>query len=98
VTQSCVDCGREVKPGRSFLFRTPGGLARKCLMDAMRHGPMLKRSLVVCLVVGTILTLINNGDTLLVGDWRTSFYWKIPLTYATPFLVATAGALLNSRS
>ena len=80
------------------MLKTPEGLARKCPMDALRHGPMLKRSLVVCLVVGTVLTLINQGDVLLVGDWNASFYWKIPLTYSAPFLVATAGALLNGRS
>ncbi|MBM3926522.1 MAG: hypothetical protein FJ320_11190 [SAR202 cluster bacterium] len=59
---------------------------------------MLRRSLIVCLIVGTILTLLNQGDVLLRGDWRNAFYWKIPLTYATPFVVATIGALLNSRS
>jgi len=58
---------------------------------------MLKRSLMGCVVVGTALTLINQGDILVAGEWRASFYWKMPLTYATPFIVATLAALLNSR-
>ncbi len=58
---------------------------------------MLRRSFKVCLVVGTALTLINQGDILVTGVWRASFFWKVPLTYATPFMVATLAALLNSR-
>jgi len=70
------------------------------LKDAVSHGPMLLRSLkvAVVVVVGTILTLLNQGDTLFTGEWKSAFYWKVPLTYLTPFLVATVGALLNSRS
>jgi hypothetical protein len=59
---------------------------------------MLRRSLIVCLIVGTILTLLNQGGILLRGEWRNSLYWKVPLTYLTPFVVATVAALLNNRS
>ncbi len=97
MAETCIECGRVIKPGWAFTFRTSYGLVRKCLRDALRHGPMVKRSLIVCLVVGTILTLLNQGDVVLLGDWKTSFYWKIPLTYAVPFMVATTGALLNNR-
>ena len=58
---------------------------------------MLRRSLMVAVVVGTILTLLNQGDTILAGNWKTALYWKIPLTYCVPFCVATFGALTNSR-
>ena len=59
---------------------------------------MLRRSIVIALVVGTILTAINQGNVLLDGNFPSSLYWKIPLTYCVPFCVATAGALLNARS
>ncbi|MBM3942738.1 MAG: phosphoenolpyruvate protein kinase [SAR202 cluster bacterium] len=49
------------------------------------------------LVVGTALTLLNQGDTLLSGHWNQALYWKIPLTYCVPFLVASYGALTNAR-
>ena len=69
----------------------------KCLFCALRHLPMLKRSFYACLVVGTVLTALNQGDTLLAGQWNNALYWKIPLTYCVPFLVTTYGALINNR-
>jgi hypothetical protein len=47
--------------------------------------------------VGTVLVAINQGDALLAGWWQASLAWKVPLTYLVPFLVATWGALVNSR-
>jgi hypothetical protein len=68
-----------------------------CLGCALRHGPMLRRSLVMSAVVGTALAAINQGDVLLNGPWVSTLAWKIPLTYAVPFIVATVSALLNNR-
>jgi hypothetical protein len=59
---------------------------------------MLLRSLLIALVVGTILTAINQGDLLLHGRWNGPLAWKVPLTYAVPFLVATWSALINGRT
>ena len=64
---------------------------------AIRHRPMLRRSLVVTVVVGTVLTLLNQGDILFAGNWPGALYWKVPLTYCVPFCVASYGALSNSR-
>jgi hypothetical protein len=47
----------------------------------------------IALVVGTLLTAINQGDVLLAGRWLPALFWKLPLTYAVPFVVATLGAL-----
>jgi len=58
---------------------------------------MLKRSFLTAVVVGTILTAINQGTILADGDFPGALYWKIPLTYCVPFCVATWGALINSR-
>ena len=54
---------------------------------------MLRRSGLIALVVGTILTGINQGDVLLAGHWPPALVWKLPMTYAVPFIVATLGAL-----
>ena len=97
MVQDCVNCGSRVQSGRAFTFHTSQGVVYKCLRHSLGHGPLLKRSLMACLVVGTAITLINQGDILVAGEWRASFYWKMPLTYATPFIVATLAALLNSR-
>ena len=53
-------------------------------------GDILKKSLIVALFVGTILNAINQGDAILAGGSITA--WKILLTYAVPFFVASYGA------
>ena len=68
-----------------------------CLNCATRYRPLWKRSAFTSLVVGTILVAINQGDLLLHGTWFASLVWKIPLTYAVPFCVATWGYLVNNR-
>ena len=94
---ACAKCGRVLRPGRSFVFKNPQGESIRCVRCSLRHWPMLRRSLLTALVVGTILTVLNQGDRFLSGSWASAYYWKVPLTYCVPFLVATWGALANSR-
>ena len=58
---------------------------------------MLRRSLAAAIVVGTIVLAINQGDIIVTGKSTASLAWKIPLSYITPFLVASWGALMNAR-
>lgn len=95
---SCAACGRALQRRARFLVQASNGLACKCFTCAVRHPPMLRRSVVISLVVGTILTAINQGDLLLRWHWTPSLWWKIPLTYAVPFVVATLGALSNAKA
>lgn len=60
--------------------------------------PILRRSVAASGVVGTVLTLLNQGDLLLAGRFPAALWWKVPLTYLVPFLVATYGALGAERS
>src|SRR6266508_431320 len=69
----------------------------RCLRCVLRHRPLLRRSALTALVVGTVLTLINQGTDLAVGQASAALLWKVPLTYAVPFCVATWGALGSSR-
>ncbi len=107
-TQGCHRCRVTLRRGWSFAFKTasapssahdagPPGASVRCLRCALQHPGLLRRSLTASLVVGTALTLLNHGDTLLAGGWNSALYWKIPLTYCVPFLVATYGALSNCR-
>jgi hypothetical protein len=64
-------------------------LSRICLCCISDGIP--RRSFVVALIVGTILNLINQGDTLVAGE-RVNVA-KILLTYAVPYCVATYGAV-----
>ena len=101
---TCDRCGRHSGTGWSFAFKKPGpeggpeeSVTIKCSRCAIRHLPMLRRSLIVAVVVGTLLTLLNHGDILFSGSWNGTLYWKVPITYCVPFVVATYGALTNSR-
>ena len=96
----CQRCDRPTARKGSYTFRPRGGTEgiTKCLCCALRHWPMLKRSLIASVVVGTALTALNQGDTIISGQVGGALAWKIPLTYCVPFLVATYGALSNSRN
>jgi hypothetical protein len=86
---NCARCGR---PASFTLSAAP-----LCARHALLHGPMLRRSLLTALVVGTVLVAINQGNVLLDGRFPAALWWKIPLTFAVPFCVATWGGLINSR-
>ena len=92
-TEQCARCGQAFGHRAAYQFHTPGGLSRKCLPCALRHVPMLRRSGLIALIVGTILTAINQGDVLLAGHWPLALAWKLPMTYVVPFIVASLGAL-----
>jgi len=94
---ACAGCGRPWGRAAAFQLLTPDGPILKCAWCALRHRPMLLRSLAIAAAVGTILLAINQGDLLLHGEWPSSLAWKAPLTYLVPFGVATWGALANSR-
>ena len=52
-------------------------------------GPVLRRSLAIALIVGSILNLINQGDYVMEGQVN---WLKLTLTYCVPFCVSTYGA------
>jgi hypothetical protein len=90
---ACAGCGSRIGTRLAFYI---GGSAR-CLRCAVTYPPLMRRSLYTALVVGSILVLINQGNLIIGGDVTAQLLWKIPLTYAVPFCVATWGALINSR-
>jgi hypothetical protein len=62
----------------------------------LRHPPLVRRSVLVAVLVGTLLNLINQGGALIGGE--PSVQWgKLLLTYVIPYLVATYGSLANAR-
>jgi hypothetical protein len=73
------------------------GATARCLRCFLRYRPLLRRSALTSLVVGTVLILINQGGALVSGQPPPSLVWQVPLTYLVPFCVATWGALGNSR-
>lgn len=57
-------------------------------IQAASDPAILRRSVVTCLIVGTVLTTINQGDRLLRGELDATVAWKIGLTFLVPFVVA----------
>lgn len=55
-----------------------------------------KKAFLTALVVGTILTTINHGDTILDGSWPPAL--KVILTYCVPYCVTTWGAVTGKRA
>lgn len=53
---------------------------------------IVKRSLIVSLVVGTILNLINQGDVM-TGSASFNLF-KCVLTYVVPYCVSTYGSVM----
>lgn len=50
---------------------------------------IVRRGLKVALIVGTILTAINQGDIILNGPVTSVVVAKILVTYCVPFCVST---------
>ena len=95
---TCSACGRDLGPSSGFRFVVGGGEAvLKCGRCAPWHRPLLRKALATSLVVGTILTAINQGDALITGPPTLAMLWKIPLTYFVPYAVSTYSALAISR-
>ena len=92
---TCARCGG-VRATR-FRLEHADGPRLVCLRCAPQHGPLLRRSFRVAIVVGTVLTAINQGGTILAGAWTPALAWKIPLTYSVPFMVSMWGALSSLR-
>ena len=55
-----------------------------------------KKAFLTAFVVGSILTIINHGDTLMRGDAPP--VWKVLLTYCVPYCVTTWGAYTGKRA
>jgi len=91
----CGRCGTVCV--RCFHLERDTGPALVCLLCALREPPLIRRSVRVALVVGTVLTAINQGGPIVSGAWTAALAWKIPLTYVVPFAVAMWGALTSAR-
>ena len=65
------------------------------LTIAFKDGTPRKAFFTAC-VVGTILTGINHGDTILIGEFPP--LPKVVLTYCVPFCVTTWGSYLGKKA
>jgi hypothetical protein len=63
-----------------------------------RQRAHLRRTIRIALVVGTILTLINQLDVIIRGDAETITWVKAGLNYCVPFVVSNLGLLAGKRA
>ena len=91
-SQRCGCCARVVPPS----YRLRGGDLR-CWRHVISHPAVYRRSLLTALVVGTILTTINQGNLILSHGFSQEILIKMGLTYCVPFFVSTSGALGAAR-
>lgn len=55
--------------------------------------PVVRRSLLIAVIVGSILILINHGSGLLRGDMDTTCLAKCGLTMIVPYCVSTVSCV-----
>ncbi len=58
----------------------------------------LSRCVPIALVVGTLLSLVNQGDVFLAGELTWLTWLQIAVNYVVPFCVSSAGFLSSQRS
>ena len=61
------------------------------------YPPHLRRTGSIALVVGTWLTLFNQGDVIWAGQLSSWIWIKVGLNYLTPFVVANLGLVSRQR-
>ena len=66
-------------------------------LAVVRSPVTLRRTAKIALVVGTLLTLINQLDVLVAGEatWLTGM--KIGLNFCVPFVVSNLGVLAAAK-
>jgi hypothetical protein len=74
-----------------------GGFFREFWRSAKRP-LVLRRCVVIAIVVGTLLTLINEFDAILGSRSDPALAWRVGANYLIPFVVSNLGAMgLASR-
>jgi hypothetical protein len=58
----------------------------------------LRRTVRIALVVGVVLTLINQADVLVGGDATAATWIKSGLNFVVPFVVSNLGLLAGKRA
>jgi hypothetical protein len=58
---------------------------------------ILRRTVLIALVVGTILSIINQANVIASGSADTATWLRVAANYLVPFIVSNAGALSATR-
>ena len=58
----------------------------------------LRRTLVIAVIVGTLLSIVNQADVIIHGDATAVTWIRVSVNYLVPFCVSTAGFLGACRA
>lgn len=61
------------------------------------RGRTSRQALPIALVVGTILSAVNQADVIVTGAATTATWLKVAVNYLVPYLVASIGYLSGRR-
>jgi hypothetical protein len=80
-------------PRVSVVVGTTPPTAWRAALVVCRNPSTLRSTVTIALVVGTVLTIINQLDVIIRGDatWLTGL--KIGLNFCVPFIVSNLGVL-----
>lgn len=78
----------------------PGSARANGTAEALRYCATpknLRRTIRIALLVGVLLTAINQGSVILAGHVNTATWIRCGLNFLIPFLVSNAGLLSGRR-
>ena len=58
----------------------------------------LRKTMMIAAIVGTLLSLINQGSVIFGGDATAATWVRVGLNYVVPFCVSSIGFLSATRS
>ena len=70
----------------------------RAALATCRQPSNLRRTLTIALVVGCILSIINQGDVIVHGDATRGTLLKACLNFVVPFVVSNLGVLTGDRT
>ncbi len=63
----------------------------------LMKGPVLRRNLLIAVIVGSVLSTVNQMEFIVGGQITSRVLIKIVFNYLVPFTVASVSASLNRR-
>jgi hypothetical protein len=66
--------------------------------DHVHDRAAMRRTITIALVVGTVLTLINQLDRILADDVTSAVGFKIAANYIVPWIVSSIGYISARRA
>ena len=77
---------------------TETSIARPSVLRIVFSRPSLSKCIPIMLIVGTVLSVINQAGVILGGDATWATWVRIGLNYVVPFIVSSTGFYLGERA